>query len=199
MSKNRQSREWSWKIDCGEIAKEKQDVTIRANEDARRAVAKRIGVRKIDSLEVTAGLYRQDGGHVIHVEGVITARLWQDCVVTLEPVVSDIRESFESFFADSDHVVTFSAASRRLRHKNKDNEIPMLDENEDPEPVENGEIDLGEVATQYLSLAVNPYPHAPGAAHAEGDEGETLRQPSELRRNPFAALQYWDDEDGDGK
>src|SRR5690606_21692130 len=96
------------------------------------------------------------------------------CVVTLTPVDEDVQGTFETFFT--------------MEHR-AGREIELLPEDaaEDAEIIENGQVDLGEVVTQYLSLELNPYPRAPGVAYAVG-----ARQPEgggDARKNPFAVLQ----------
>ena len=64
-----------------------------------------------------------------------------------------------------------------------DNDAEDDEEDEDPvEPITDDEIEVGEVLLQNLSLALNPYPRAPGVAFevVDDDAGE----PS----GPFAAL-----------
>jgi hypothetical protein len=51
-----------------------------------------------------------------------------------------------------------------------------------PEPIENGMIDLGRVATDALYLAVDPYPRKPGAVF------EPVVEAADPEDHPFAAL-----------
>jgi hypothetical protein len=52
---------------------------------------------------------------------------------------------------------------------------------EPPEPLENGIVDLGAVATEFLILGIDPYPRKPGAEFTPAK----TRQEGE---HPFAAL-----------
>ena len=58
-----------------------------------------------------------------------------------------------------------------------------------PEAIIDGYIDAGELVTQYLSLALNPYPHAEGVKYELGDDNEEAIKPK--LDNPFAALKEW--------
>ena len=49
-------------------------------------------------------------------------------------------------------------------------------------PVENNRIDLAELATQYLILFMDPYPHKNGVAFEDKIEEES-------KSNPFAVLE----------
>jgi hypothetical protein len=55
-----------------------------------------------------------------------------------------------------------------------------LDDEDPPEPLPDGFIDLGALAVEFLALALDPFPRKPGAAFDSADSDET---PS-----PFAAL-----------
>jgi len=70
---------------------------------------------------------------------------------------------------------------------------PNISEEDIPEPMFNGRIDIGELAAQHLSLALDPYPHAEGVefeGFGEADEDEDGDDPDEPEKpNPFAALE----------
>jgi hypothetical protein len=70
--------------------------------------------------------------------------------------------------------------------------VPLLDEQDDPEPITDGKIDLGELVSQFLSLSINPFPHAPGVELPEEQEGDgPVRMSAGNAPNPFAALKDW--------
>ena len=69
-------------------------------------------------------------------------------------------------------------------------ETPIINEQEDPEKIIGGKIDLGEVVTQHLSLAIDPYPHKEGVKYEYGDD-EPEKVPEAFKNNPFAALKDW--------
>ena len=61
----------------------------------------------------------------------------------------------------------------------------MLDGDAEPvEPLDDGMIDIGEAVAQQLSLALDPFPRAPGAVLDE----ETDLSDGSPRESPFAAL-----------
>ena len=63
----------------------------------------------------------------------------------------------------------------------------MIDEKDDPEPIVDGLIDIGELVTQHLSLQLDPFPHKEGEHFETGDES-FVQRPNEERQNPFAGL-----------
>src|SRR5690606_17224778 len=111
-------------------------------------------------------------GGIVRVEGQLRAAAKQRCVVTLGPVPVTLDEPFD---LEIQQVARGTEAG------------PELDvELEAPEPLEGGRLDLGELVAQQFSLALDPYPRAPGVTLEEagwsGSDDEEV--PSD---NPFAA------------
>jgi uncharacterized metal-binding protein YceD (DUF177 family) len=151
-----------------EIARE-----IVANAAERARLAERFGLLSLDRLIADLKLKRADAG-LIQVRGRFEAEVVQACVVTLEPVRSRLSEGF---------TVAFTTAS------GGDPGAVVIDpEDEDPpEELIEGRIDLGEMVAQQLAVALDPYPHAPGIA-AETDASDQDDAREEKTVNPFAAL-----------
>ena len=112
-------------------------------------------------------------------------------MVTGEPVPAEITDDFEAWFIDQDKAVSFAKIRQDKLKANSHAEMPILEERDDPESLLDGQIDLGEQVVQFLSLSLNPYPHAEGADYPlkEGDR-EAM---SDIRKNPFAVLKDWKD------
>jgi hypothetical protein len=115
------------------------------------------------------------GGGRFQVAGRVRARIGQICVVTLDPIENDIDEPIDLIFAPPEQIpqladlVDEAAAS--------DTEVP-----DPPEPIENGIIDLGRLATDALFLAVDPYPRKTDAVF------ELPTVAADPEDHPFAAL-----------
>jgi len=169
------SQEFSRFVEADSVGTHRMERRISANPEERAALAKRFDLLGIDRLEAVFSLKRAGGG-VIHIQGEIEAAVTQACVVTLAPVPAKIAERFSADFADEDR--------RRPAETDLDFEA-----DDPPEPIRNGHIDLGELAAEQLSLALNPYPRAPGAAIPEEfspdpDAQEEVERPV----NPFSIL-----------
>jgi uncharacterized metal-binding protein YceD (DUF177 family) len=147
---------------------------IEADAAIRNAVADIGGLRDVLSAQASFDVTPQSGGRY-HVTGQIRARIGQTCVVTLEPMESDIDESIDVIFAPPEQIPELSALVDEAAES--DQEIP-----DPPEPIENGIIDLGRVATDALYLAVDPYPRKPDAVF------EPLVEAADPEDHPFAAL-----------
>lgn len=158
--------------------------TIEATEAERKALAERFQLESIDRLTATVRLRSVRGGQMVRVAGELEADVVQTCVVTLDPVPAHVSESFGALFAPESMI------------PKEEDEIeidPNISEEDIPEPMVNGRIDIGELTAQHLSLALDPYPHAEGVEFAgygdadEDEEGAALDEPE--KPNPFAALE----------
>lgn len=181
--------EWSHYIDAEEVTGEKLRLSITPDGEARKNLIRRLGVLGFDALKADLVLQRDQGGMVVHVTGHISANLQQSCVVSLEPVHSKVSEDFEAWFADPEQAVAL-AKVKHDKNVKANGETPIIEEEEDPEPIVDGKIDLGELVTQHLSLAIDPYPHAEGVHYEYGDD-EPQKVPEAFKSNPFAALKDW--------
>lgn len=140
----------------------------------RAAMADIAGLREIVSACASFELTLKSGGRV-HVAGEVRARIGQTCVVTLDPIENEIDEVIDLMFAPSEQIPSLSALTEEAAAS--DEEIP-----DPPEPIDNGVIDLGRLATDALFLAIDPYPRRPDA---------TFEPPAEIvdpADHPFAAL-----------
>ena len=116
-------------------------------------------VSEILSLSGVFDLNRR--GSRVHVAGRLRAKVGQTCVVTLEPMQSDIDEPVDLMFAPSH-------ASRA------EAEIEVSLEGEPPEPLAGDTVDLGALATEFLVLGIDPYPRKKDVEFAPvtiGEEG----------------------------
>jgi uncharacterized metal-binding protein YceD (DUF177 family) len=142
--------------------------TLAASPAECTALAKRLGLLELIQLSATVTLERTLGG-LIHVTGRLEADIVQTCVVTLVAFPSHVEDSFALDFGDAGDT--------------HGDEIDVDPDHDPPEPIEGGIIDLGELVTQYLALALDPYPHAPGATLDPAWTGADVADMS-----PFAIL-----------
>ena len=132
---------------------------IAAGEAERAALARRFGLLAVERFDADVALTRLKEG--ARLEASIDADVVQECVVTLEPVRNRVTEEFSLLYGSL---------------------APAEHDDAVVEPLEGDSIDVGEAAAQQLSLALDPYPRAAGAAlEQSGAEGS---RPD----HPFAAL-----------
>lgn len=144
-------------------------VAIEADEAARSAIARRLALVAIDRFAVIADVRSVAGG--IAATGTIDARVVQSCAATGLPVTARLQEPFDlRFLRDA-----APASEEEIEISDADCDILSLD----------GErIDVGEVAVQTLSLALDPFPRHPDADRILAEKGVL----SEEQAGPFAAL-----------
>jgi len=178
-----------------------------ADEDERVALAQRFGLLALNSLEadVIATRYVSKGRRRKAVSGVrlrvkFRADVIQSCVVTLEPVAAQVAQGFEVVYlpagADQGDAEFVDGEAVEV----SDGEVVIdIDEVDPPELLQGNEVDVGEVIAENLSLALDPYPRAPGAEIDAGQaEFMNADEQSELgagdpedeiaTNNPFAVL-----------
>jgi hypothetical protein len=129
---------------------------LEADPATRLAVADIGGLREVLSVQASFDVTPQRGGR-FHVVGQLRARIGQTCVVTLEEIESEIDEPIDLMFAPPDQIPQMAALIDEQENDPESEE----DTPDPPEPIENGIIDLGRVATDALYLAVEPLVEAP--------------------------------------
>ena len=182
--------EWSHRVETGNVGPRPHKVTLTATPQERKDLARRLRVQDLEEAEAVILLEREPGGSLIRVEGQVKGRVVQACVVTGQPVHEDINEVFETWFADPSEAVPFGKA-RREKQIRGEREMEVMAERDDPDLATDGFIDVAEVATQYMSLGINAYPHAGDMPPVGMDDGAAVLSTGPARKNPFAALKDW--------
>ncbi len=163
------NRPWSVPVRLDEVPETGLHLDLEADAAARAAVAAAAGVNEVPQLTAAFDVKRH-GRDGLHVVGTVSARVRQTCVVTLDPVENEVAEGIDLVF------VPASALGSLASEVNLGAEAI-----EPPEALIDGVVDLGAVATEFLTLAIDPYPRKPGAVFDpphSADEGS----------HPFAAL-----------
>ncbi len=182
--------EWTYFFDVNTLDDGAVHLEVMPDADERADLARRLRIVSVDTLVAHIDIAKNPATMVVQVNGSLTAHVTQKCVVTLEPVEGHIEEAFEAWYADPARAVSFVKKQRDRQVKKGGVELPILEEHEDPEDIIDGQIDIGELVAQYLSLGLNPYPHAEGAEFERGDD-QFQDTDSDLTRNPFAKLKDW--------
>jgi Large ribosomal RNA subunit accumulation protein YceD len=165
---------WSVPVIVAQIPDTGLHREIEADRAARDAMADIAGLREILSASASLDLTPQKAGRV-HVAGRVRARIWQTCVVSLDPIENDIDEAIDMIFAPPEQIPELADLVDEAAEG--DAEIP-----DPPEPIVNGVIDLGRLATDALFLGIDPYPRKPDAVF------EPVIEAPDPEDHPFAAL-----------
>jgi hypothetical protein len=165
---------WSVPVVVAQIPDTGLHRDLEAGPAARDAIAEVGGLREVLSANVSLDVTPKTGGR-FHVAGRVRARVGQTCVVTLDPIENDIDEEVDLIFAPPEQIPQLADLVDDAAES--DVEIP-----DPPEPIENGVIDLGRLATDALFLAIDPYPRKPDAVF------EPPVVADDPEDHPFAAL-----------
>ena len=137
-----------------------------------KAMAGIAGLRELLSAHASFDVIPKSGGR-FHVTGRVRARVGQTCVVTLDPIETEIDEEIDLMLAPPEQIPALSDLA---------DDAADDGENDPPEPIEGGIVDLGRLATDALFLGIDPYPRKPDAVF----DRETV--PPDPEDHPFAAL-----------
>jgi uncharacterized metal-binding protein YceD (DUF177 family) len=158
------------------------DVDVDADPAERQALARRFDLLEVRSLRAHGRIERLEQPAELVFRGWLAADVVQTCVLSLEPVPATIRQAIERRYRPG------SAAADRERLQPK-GAIDLDDEDEEVEPVNGREIDLGEAIAEEFGLALDPYPRALGAAAIEPEAlGPHVSLGQAEPEKPFAAL-----------
>ncbi|CAA9397509.1 MAG: Conserved hypothetical protein, gene in Ubiquinol-cytochrome C chaperone locus [uncultured Rubellimicrobium sp.] len=139
----------------------------------RAAIAEHLGIPGIRKLRFE-GRLSPEGRQDWRLEAQLGATVVQDCVVTLEPVTTRIEEEVVRRYLSD--VTPPEAVEVEMPEDDTVEELPQS-------------LDLVEVLSEALALALPPYPRAPGVELGEMVVTEPGTAPlTEERTRPFAAL-----------
>ena len=176
-------KEFSKNILVDKITQEPMSYTLTASEAVCQDLAERLGIEAVESFSAEVSIYRKPQLKAIYVEGRVRAKVIQACILSGEPVAEAIDDSFESYFVANNEIIE---------------ELELRDPAflyEDVEMLQDEKIDIGELAAQYLSLFLDPYPKKSEmditkikkkgvSLKTEEEMAEELRQ----EQNPFKVL-----------
>ena len=145
-----------------------RDASFDLPEEMRKTLTQRFAVKKLDALKVNARLVPLDK-QCLHVTGKVQGRVEQICGVTLEPMWTDIAQSFSVEFQPENMVAKFV--------------VPDDDfETDLPEALQDGAANIGELAIQVFAMEIPAYPRKEGAAFDAAAAGV------EKADSPFSVL-----------
>lgn len=168
---------WTVPVAVEDIPDTGLHVDIEAPAEVRAALASLSGLSALPELAASFDLAKAGTG--VHVVGKVSARVGQTCVVTLEPIENLVEEAIDLRFVPA-------AATPPTDVE------PAQEGKEPPEPLVDGMLDLGAVATEFLLLGVDPYPRKQDATFtAPAREDDSPK--------PFAALAALKNRPGGGQ
>jgi len=164
-------------FDLGASPDRGAEIALAPSEAERQAISHWLGTEAVESFKANIQISREGNDRYAYLAS-FEADVVQACVVTLEPVPAHLSGEFRRSF----RVLPRKAARRRKEPAPAEIDLSATDEDE-PELLEGPIVDVAAPVLEELSLALDPYPRAPGAAF-EAPPAEAI--PSE---SPFAVLE----------
>ena len=145
------------------------DRTLEPDAAARAKIAKALDLASLDAFVADLSVApAANAGY--RLTGRIRASAVQTCGITLEPLPVEIDQRFSIDLVEAvDPIET--------------DEIEITLDDDAPDIIEDGRIDLGQYAVEQLALTLDPFPRKPGAEFVQPDE------PAEI--SPFAVLKQF--------
>jgi uncharacterized metal-binding protein YceD (DUF177 family) len=165
-------RPWNVPVALHDIPETGRRFDLTADAATRNAVGRLAGLRDLPALSASFEVTRY-GPQGLHVSGTVSARVGQTCVVTLEPIENGMEETVDLVFVPPPARSALDATQGGADEKSEDDA---------PETLINGTVDLGAIATEFLLLGIDPYPRKSGAAFEPVTAGAVDAD------HPFAAL-----------
>jgi uncharacterized metal-binding protein YceD (DUF177 family) len=158
---------WSHKVTLADIARgAAKDVALEADGAVRMAVARDLGLERLDAL--TARVRARPWLDGAEIDGSLEARITQICSVSGEPFEQLLKAQF---------MVRAVPAGSSAAPQEETAEIEVDPEGEDPPDVlDSDKVDLAAYVVEHLALEIDPFPRKPGAVFEPPVE-ETIISP----------------------
>jgi uncharacterized metal-binding protein YceD (DUF177 family) len=119
-----------------------------ANKEECTKLAQRFDLIELKSFCAEVKLTCLNSQSIILVEGTLNAKIVQQCVVTLEPVVSDISCKLNCKYSESQKLINAESV-----------DFDAMAE-DPPELIVDGQFDIGSLLTEYLGVELDPFPRS---------------------------------------
>ena len=168
--------ELSRPINVAEIQDDYLISQIIANEEECFRLAKRFDLVELKSFSANVKISRLSSQPIIVVEGTLNAKVVQQCVVTLEPILNNISYAL---------VCKYSEAQKLINTELVDFDVMTEDP---PEFIVDGQFDIGIILTEYLGVELDPFPRSLGANYDTTYNMINANKSTSGNSNPFEVL-----------
>ncbi|MEP3244876.1 MAG: DUF177 domain-containing protein [Sneathiella sp.] len=158
-------------------------INITASDKECKDIAKRLQIPTVHSLMMTGTLGRKENTGLIELKASVKASVDQSCVVSLAPVRQEIEEEF---------AICYTFKKDDILVEDLDY-VVGLEEDDLPELIVDGQVDVVQAMSEQVALALDPYPRAEGeeellmSEDAQGLDAEAEDTDKQVHR-PFADL-----------
>ncbi|PQZ84502.1 MULTISPECIES: DUF177 domain-containing protein [unclassified Brevundimonas] len=146
--------------------------------EACKRIARALDLQALNAFEADIKLVPTVSGW--RMEGRVVADAVQTCGLTLEPLPVHVDRKFSVQMVEATE-----------REPDEEGEIDLEMDDDSPDQIEDGRLDLGQYAVEQLALSLDPFPRKPGAVF------EQPKEPGEI--SPFAVLKALQSKDDNGE
>ena len=146
--------------------------------DALKRIARALDLQALEMFEADINLTPTVSGW--RLDGRVVADAVQTCGLTLEPLPVHVDRKFSVQMVEATE-----------REDDEQGEIDLELDDDTPDQIEGGSLDLGQYAVEQLALSLDPFPRKPGAVF------EQPKEPGEI--SPFAVLKNLQSRDSCGE
>jgi uncharacterized metal-binding protein YceD (DUF177 family) len=165
-------------VDIMVAAEKNSHIVLKATPADYIEISSRLELAGISNFSAEFDFKLESAG-AVRVTGRLMADIEQASVISLKRVSQNIREDISFLVAPQEFIDKVDA----------EEDHPLFEE--DIEPWGDGHVDIGEIAVQYLSLAMDPFPRLADEILRSGDiEGANVltEQQAKEAASPFATL-----------
>lgn len=166
-------KKFSYPLKIDELNQNQYRFEINADQDELTDIAEILKVEEAEKFAAEIFLKRNIKEHSLKVWGTVNAQLMLQSVISLENFLQEYNVPFTLTY---DTTATYQDI--------KEMETGINDEV--PDIIENGEINLADIALEQIALNMEDYPRAKGEIF---DFNQYLKQEETSKENPFAVLQ----------
>lgn len=164
-------KDFSYPLKIEELGQKEQNYKLKADKEQLEFIRDILQVPAVNSFEADIKLkfYKRQGR--LDVWGEVKSVIGQISVISLEPFDKEYNTKFE---------ITYDTNATYEEIKEQDVDI-MADI---PDIVENGEINLADIAIEHIALVLDDYPRKEGEVF-----DQVIEDISPIRNTPFAVLE----------
>lgn len=163
-------KEFSYPLQIDELGQGEQNYKLKADKAQLETLTEILQVPAVNSFEAELKLRFQKKRGILEVYGLVKANLSLVSVISLEPFDKDYSSEFK---------IVYDTNAKYEDIYGKDDDI----EEDVPDIVYDGKIDLGDIAIEQIALVMEDHPRK------EGEEFNAVIDDAEpIKNNPFAAL-----------
>ncbi len=163
---------FSYPLVVEEISSAESTYKLSANADNLAEIARILKVKSVKFFDALIHAKLNKKEHRLDVWGKVNAELELQSVISLDYFFKEYETDFSLFYDTK-------ATAKEIK------ELELDFDEEAPDVVENGKIDLAEIAIEHIALVLEDYPRKPGETFSfvsEFDEETTEKM------NPFSVL-----------